>query len=263
MAVNGKVCIVTGAAQGIGRSVAIKLAQEGAEAVVIADVNTVGGEQTAELVRAAGSRASFIETDLADADAIRRLPTTVAAEFGHLDVLVNNAGIIDSALSANASLETLEEPIWDLVMMVNLKATWLMMKHCAPLLRASTLGPSIVNTASVCALTGYPGVTAYGASKAAIVQLTKDAAVALAPVVRVNCFSPGSVDTPMRQRVLDSAVDKEAAERRMALNHLIPRAGHPEEIANVVEFLASDASSFMTGTNILVDGGTLAWRGSR
>lgn len=260
---EGKVCIVTGAAQGMGRAIAVELAQRGAAAVGVADINRELGEETADLVRKAGAAATYIQADLTVPAQIETMIGQVSTEAGGLDVLVNNAGVIDTAFDPGASVETLDERVWDQVFGVNLKAMWLAIKFAAPHLRRSTKGPAIVNAASVSGLTGYPSGPAYCASKGGVIQLTRCAAIELAPVVRCNCYCPGTVDTPMRQGFIDAAADKEAVEKFMTASHLIPRAGRPEEVAKLVAFLASDDSSFITGASYVIDGGSLAWRGTR
>jgi NAD(P)-dependent dehydrogenase (short-subunit alcohol dehydrogenase family) len=260
---QGKICIVTGAGQGIGRAIALEFGARGAGAVVIADINPESGEESADLVKAAGATAAFVRTDLTSSASIRQLVDGVAAEYGGIDVLVNNAGVIDTAFTDHASVEHEDEEVWDRVFAVNLKGMWLATKFAAPHLRRSQRGPAIVNTASVSGVTGYPGSPAYCASKGGVIQLTRVTAAELAPDVRCNCFSPGSFDTPMARAFAESSPDPDAVRRFMTGPHLLPRFGRPEEIGKLVAFLASDDSSFITGENIMIDGGTMAWRSLR
>jgi NAD(P)-dependent dehydrogenase (short-subunit alcohol dehydrogenase family) len=261
--VDGKRCIVTGAGQGMGRAIAVELATQRAAAVAVVDINEVTGGETADLVRAQGAQSLFVRTDLTRSDEIAHMVAAVVDAFGGLDVLVNNAGIIDTAIDADPGIETLDERTWDTVFAVNLKAMWLATKHAAPHLRRSTHGPAIVNAASVSGVTGYAGSPAYVASKGGVIQLTKATAVELSPDIRCNCFCPGTIDTPMAAEFIDASPDKDAVLKFMTASHLIPRQGRPEEVAKLVTFLASDDSSFITGTSIMIDGGSLAWRGTR
>lgn len=260
---TGKRVLVTGAAQGMGRAIAVECARQGAEAVTVVDVNADGAEQTASMVQDSGARAEVVLADLTDADQIRRMIEDSAAFAGGLDTLINNAGVIDSTFLQPAGFDTLDEATWDIVMDVNLKAVWLATRFAAPHLRSSDRGPSIVNSASVAGVHGTVSAIAYGASKAGVIQLTKSCAVALGPHVRVNAYLPGSIDTPMAQGHLTSGADRARTEQRMTGTQVIPRFGASEEVAQVACFLASDAASFVTGGIYPVDGGTLAWRGVR
>lgn len=260
---QGKRVLVTGAAQGIGRAIAVEMAASGADHVVVADRDAELGEETVELIHRANGKAAFVSVDLCDSAAIANLVEESVALAGGLDTVVNNAGITETTLAEHSTVETLPEAIWDLVMGVNLKAVWLLTKLAAPHLRVSGRGPSIVNAASVAGLTGYPEGPAYCASKGGVVQLTRASAVDLSPDIRVNAFAPGSIDTPMRRGFVDAAADQEAVERFMTGTHLVRRVGQPEEVARLARFLASDDASFITGGIYPVDGGLLAWRGAK
>ncbi len=259
---KSKRVLVTGAARGIGRAIALEMARAGAEHVVVADRDVAGGQETVELIGQHGVAGTLIEVDLAQTASVQALVDSAVQAMGGLDTLVNNAGILEAMLTEDTKVDTLPEEVWDLTMGVNLKAMWLTTKFSAPHLRASGRGPSIVNAASVSGLTGYPDGPAYCASKGGVVQLTRASAVDLSPEIRVNAFCPGSVETPMRQGFIDAAEDKAAVEAFMSASHLVRRAGRPEEVANLARFLASDDASFITGGIYNVDGGSLAWRGT-
>ena len=259
----GKRVLVTGAAQGMGRAIAVECARQGAEAVTVVDVKADAAEETASLVQDAGARAAVILADLTQADQIQQMVDAAVGFAGGLDTLINNAGVLDTTFVDPAGFDTLDEATWDIVMDVNLKAVWLATRGAAPHLRASDRGPSIVNSASVAGVHGTVSAIAYGASKAGVIQLTKSCAVALGPAIRVNAYLPGSIDTPMAQGHLATGADPSKTEQRMTGTQVIPRFGTADEVAQVACFLASDAASFVTGGIYPVDGGTLAWRGLR
>ena len=261
MSLDGKRVLVTGAAQGMGRAIAVECARQGAAAVTVVDVQADGAEQTASLVQDAGARSLVVLADLRDGQQIQAMIDDSVAFAGGLDTLINNAGVIDTSFLHPSGFDTLDEATWDVVMDINLKAVWLATRAAAPHLRASDRGPSIVNSASVAGIHGTVSAMAYGASKAGVIQLTKSCAVALAPVIRVNAYLPGSIDTPMAQGHLVSGADREKTQQRMTGTQLMPRFGTADEVAQVACFLASDAASFVTGGIYPVDGGTLAWRG--
>ena len=254
--------LITGAAKGMGREIALEAARQGAECVGIADIDTGGIGTLRSEIEQIGSRVIEIEVDLRDGEQINDMIEHFAEMAGGLDTLINNAGVLDHVYTNPDAVRVheLDEDAWDAVMDINLKAVWRTIKAAAPHLLASPRGPSVINAASVAGMTGSR-MTAYSVSKAAVLQLTRTAAVGLAPTVRVNAFSPGSIRTPMSQSHLDAAQDRKQRARSMYGTHLIPRLGETSEISAVVCFLASDAASFVTGINFPVDGGTMAWRG--
>ena len=213
-------------------------------------------------MRAAGAEAEVIGCNLRDRDQIEAMVGRTVERFDGLDVLVNNAGVIETAMTPDCAVDTLPEEIWDAVYEVNLKAVWLATKFAAPHLRRSQRGPSIVNTASVSGLTGFPLGPIYCTSKGGVVQLTKVTAIDLAPV-RCNCFCPGVIDTPLAQQFFEVADDRDAFKAAMIAPQLVARLGRPEEVAKLACFLASDDAAFITGAAYVIDGGALAWRGLR
>ena len=262
---DGKRILVTGAGQGIGRAIALELAARGAEGIAVTDLGASQAEETARLVveRREDAVAIPIACDLRDRDQIEAAVERTVAELGGLDVLVNNAGVIESALTSEHAVDTLAEDVWDAVYEVNLKAVWLATKFAAPHLRRSGRGPSIVNAGSVSGLAGFARAPIYCASKAAVVHLTRAAAIDLAPDVRCNCYCPGLIDTPMARAFIDAAPDPGRQERSMVATQLIDRLGRPHEIAALVCYLASDEAAFITGAAVTIDGGALAWHGVR
>lgn len=248
--VQGKVALVTGGASGIGRATALAFAREGAK-VVVSDVISSGGEETVALIKGAGGDALFVKADVAQPTEVNALISQVVATYGRLDCAFNNAGIEGMMAS---TVECTEEN-WDRTLAINLKGVWLCMKaEIAQMLKQG--GGAIVNTASVAGLVGFAGLPAYVASKHAVVGLTKTAALEYAKSgIRINAVCPGVIHTPMVERLFQN--NPQAGERIAALEP-IGRLGKPEEIAEAVVWLCSDAASFVTGLPMAVDGGLIA-----
>lgn len=260
--------LITGAASGMAVEIALEAARQGATRIGITDVNADGLARTQALLEAEGAAVLPLVANLRDAAAIDAMVVAFADWAGGLDTLVNCAGVLDSQFTDadQVGVHQLSEEVWDTVMDINLKAVWRCTHAASPYLLASDRGPSVVNAASVAGMNGV-GMTGYGVSKAAVIQLTKATAISLAPNVRANAFSPGSIRTPMSEAHLANAGDDPAARaaraKSMYGSHLIPRLGEVNEVAKLVCFLASDDASFLTGTNVPVDGGMTAWRHSQ
>ncbi|TCL62787.1 NAD(P)-dependent dehydrogenase (short-subunit alcohol dehydrogenase family) [Hydrogenispora ethanolica] len=242
-----RVVIVTGGGQGIGRAVAQGFAREGAIAV-IADNDAEAGLENQAAIQAAGGRALFIETDIASEDAVRALMAKVAAACGRIDILVNNAG-----LSRKSSLLDDSMAAWDEVLGVNLRGTFMACKYAAPFLVRQPQS-AIVNIASTRALMSEPDSEAYAASKGGILALTHALAVTLgAQGVRVNAVSPGWIEVRDWQKSRLAEQPRHSAADRS--QHPVGRVGKPEDIAAACLYLSSPAAGFITGTNLVIDGG--------
>lgn len=252
---EGKVALITGGASGIGRATAMLFAREGA-AVAIADVNEAAGNETAQQIVNGGGRAIFERTDVTRSADCERLVQRTVHEFGSISILFNNAGII-----RRASVVELTEEDWDSVMAVNLKSIFLLSRQVIPLMIKAG-GGSIINTASGWGLAGGSRAAAYCASKGAVVLMTKALAVDHgAAKVRVNCICPGDTNTAMLRSEAQQLGENENRFLAESARRPLGRIGSPEEIAKAVLYLASDASSFVTGTAMVVDGGGLAGSG--
>jgi NAD(P)-dependent dehydrogenase (short-subunit alcohol dehydrogenase family) len=245
----GKVVLISGAARGQGDAEARLLAREGAK-VVLGDVLVREGSTVARQIVDDGGEAVFVELDVTQERAWQQAVDRACAEFGRLDVLVNNAGI-----TRRPGIEATTLEVWNEVIAVNQTGTFLGMRAVIPALRRAGSG-SIVNISSICALVGTGTGAAYHASKGAVYALTKTAAVELAKDrIRVNSIHPGAIDTPM----LDDALGDDVEARREAVvAHPLGRMGTAEEIAFAVLYLASDESAFVTGSALVVDGGFTA-----
>jgi len=250
MLLQGRVAIVTGAAQGIGRACAERLAKEGAK-VVVADINDELGPQVAEAIRAAGGEAIFHACDVAERLDVHNLVAAALENYERVDILVNNAAVLDD----KPFLE-LEEAEFDRVIRTNLKGAFLCAQAVARQLVKKDGGSpgAIVNMSSVNAWFGLPDHVAYTVSKGGISQLTKAMAIALAPYgIRVNAVGPGSIMTPM----LDEVIKDKAFRTKVLSRTPLGRLGKPEEIAAIVAWLASDEASYVTGTTVYADGGRM------
>jgi NAD(P)-dependent dehydrogenase (short-subunit alcohol dehydrogenase family) len=262
MRLKDRIAIVTGAGQGIGEAAAYRFAEEGAK-VIVSDISAETGEAVAAGIKAKGGDATFVAADVADLDAIKNLIAVTKDTYGGLDILHNNAGVHESAFTDNFVSTDLDEAVWDRVLTINLKAPWMLAKYATPLLAQSDHGV-IVNAGSIGGLTAYTGSAAYGAAKAGLIHLTKVMALDLAPQgIRVNSYAPGNTDTPMVSKFYgDVPEDRKALiQAQLVGTHMFPRLALPREVADLVIFLASDESSAITGSNFVIDLGTLAWRG--
>jgi NAD(P)-dependent dehydrogenase (short-subunit alcohol dehydrogenase family) len=245
---TGKVAVITGAASGIGRATAIRFAGEGA-AIVIADLNAEGGEAAVRDCKENGGRAVFQKTDVSAEAAVKAAIDRAVKEFGGLDVIYNNAGLG----GAVGPLEQITVEDWDKTFAILTRGVFLGIKHAVPEMRKRG-GGSIISTASIAGIRGFNGLHAYCAAKAGVVNLTRSASLEFAKdKIRVNCICPGGINTPIIHRNMPGV--KEAVEGWMAKGQPIQRAGHPEDIANMALFLASDDSEWVTGQAMVVDGG--------
>ena len=251
---TGKACIVTGGALGIGRACVKRMADEGAS-VAVFDVLEAEGSSLAEELSARGVPAGFWNVDVADEAAVRAAIDDVARRFGRLDVLVNNAGIS----GAPTTTEQTSEAEWDRVQAVNVKGVFFGTKHAIPHLRAAK-GGAIINLSSIAGLVGVGGIAAYHASKGAVRLMSKNDAITLAPDrIRVNSIHPGYIWTPMVEHHLRAtSPDLEAAKAAAGALHPLGHLGTPDDVAWAVVYLASDEASFVTGAELVVDGGYTA-----
>lgn len=248
---DGKVAVITGGGNGIGRATVLRFLEEGAR-VVVADLNEQTGSETLALAKQAGaeSRARFIRADVAREADVEAAVALATKDFGRLDVMFNNAGVA----GAFGPITDITEEDWDYTFDVLVKGVFFGMKHAARALKAQGSGGVIVSTASIAGLSGGDGPQAYSASKAAVINLTRAVAVELAPQrIRVNAICPGGILTPLIHRG-----NAEAMRPVLEKFQPWPEAGQPEHIAGAALFLASDDATFVTGEALVVDGGALA-----
>jgi NAD(P)-dependent dehydrogenase (short-subunit alcohol dehydrogenase family) len=251
MRLNDRVCLITGAGSGIGRETALLFAQEGAHVVAV-DLNEETGAETTRLIADKGGTATFVRADVSLSKDCQHMVAHAEQTFGALHVMFNNAGIM---LSEDGNAVETDEAIWDTTMNVNLKGVFLGCKHGIPALQRAG-GGSLINTASFVALMGAatPQI-AYTASKGGVLALTRELAVLHAREnIRANAICPG----PLRTELLMKFLDTEEKQRRRLVHIPMGRFGEAREIAAAALFLASDESSFVTGTELIVDGGIRA-----
>jgi len=249
---QGRVALITGGASGIGRATALVFTRAGAE-VSIADLNETAGEALLQEIREKGGKAVFETADVTQVADCKRVVDRVLREFGGIHILFNNVGII-----RRASVTELSEEDWDRVMDVNVKSIFVMSRLVIPIM-ARAGGGAIINTASGWGLSGGSKAAVYCASKGAVVLLTKAMAVDHGPQnIRVNCICPGDTDTAMLRNEAEQLGEPTERFLAAAARRPLGRVGTPEEIAQAALYLASDASSFVTGTALVVDGGGLA-----
>ncbi len=251
-----KIVIVSGGAHGIGEAAVLAFAREGYR-VALADLDGGAGERVRHHSRPLAGDVMFIRADISRAEDAQDVVRKTVTAFGGVDVVFNNAGI--QPPESYQTAENLDEAVWDRVMDVNVKGCFLLCKYAIPELR-NRGGGVIINNASVQGLQSQKLVPAYAASKGAVLSLTRSLALDYAGEnIRVVAVCPGSVDTPMlRATAARASADQEGTLREWGLNHPLGRIARPEEIAEVVLFLASDKASFITGEYVCVDGGLMA-----
>jgi NAD(P)-dependent dehydrogenase (short-subunit alcohol dehydrogenase family) len=247
---SGKVAFVTGGSSGIGRAAAIAFAREGAK-VVVASRRSQEGDETIRLIKAVKGEGIFVKADVSQAAQVQAAVDTAVSAYGRLDYAFNNAGIEEPV----GQITDQTEDTYDRIMDINVKGLWLSMKYEIPHMLKNG-GGSIVNTSSVAGVVGFPAMPIYTASKHAVIGLTKAAALQYAKFgVRVNAVSPAGIDTDMLDRFVG---ENQQMRQQLADMHPIGRIGTPQEIAEAVLWLCSGGTSFVTGHNLLVDGGFTA-----
>jgi len=251
MKLEGRVAVVTGGSDGIGRAIALAFAREGAKVVIVGRDEVKGGRALNEL-KGVGE-AAYFKADVSDSEQVRRMVTDTLQKYGSIDILINNAAICPAG-----DVVTTSEAAWDEVIDVNLKGVFLCSKYVIPHMQRNGSGV-IVNIGSINSLMAMENEAAYDASKGGVLMLTKAMALDFARSnIRVNCICPGAIETPMLNASLGTAKDPKAARATLTQKHPLRRTGKPEEIAQAALFLATDDSSFITGATIPVDGGILA-----
>ncbi len=252
---TGKVAVITGATSGLGRAGAIRFAAEGAK-VVAASRREAEGKEVVDDIQGAGGEAVFVPCDVTEPDDVRDLIVAAENAFGSVNVLYASAGVMVAASAPDTT-----EEIWRTTIEVNLGGTFRLAKFGIPALQRAG-GGSIILTASELGMVGTSRAAAYCASKGGVINLTRALAIDCAPLgIRVNAICPGPIETPMLRDWFNDEPDPAKAEQAQIDPVLLKRIGRPDEIADAAVHLASDASSYMTGTTMVVDGGATAWYG--
>lgn len=254
--VKDKVCMVTGAALGLGKASAVMLAREGAR-VVLTDIKDPEGEAAAKSIQESGGQAAYLHHDVGEEAQWQQAIRSVLDRFGRLDVLVNNAGVVESHPPEEETLER-----WRWLMRINLEGVFLGTKHAIEAMKKNTpMGGAIINLSSIAGMVGIPDLGAYSASKGAIRAYTKSVALSCAKGgmnIRVNSIHPGYIWTPMVENYLAGKGDVEEGRRAAGALHPLGHIGEPDDIAYGVVYLASDESRFVTGAELVIDGGYTA-----
>jgi NAD(P)-dependent dehydrogenase (short-subunit alcohol dehydrogenase family) len=251
MKLDGRVAIITGGNSGIGKATSLLFAREGAK-VVVAGRNSARGREVVQQITKSKGDALFVRTDVSKAQDVKNLVEKTMKKYGRVDILFNNA-----ALSPVGTVLTTSEKEWRAVIDTNINGTFLCTRYVLPHMIKQG-GGAIINTGSINSLMAMKEEAAYDASKGGVLMLTRATAMDFAKdKIRVNCICPGAIETPMLRDIIQKAPDPKDAEEQLVKKHALGRIGTPDEVAQVALFLASDDSSFVTGTAVAVDGGML------
>ena len=254
MTLKGKVAVITGASSGIGKAIGVLFGQQGARIAVVAGRNKDVVDLLSENIHSSGGEAISFQCDISQEDQVKPLFDKILATYHKIDILINSAGIIGPAIP----VEKMDVSDWDRVFQVNVRGMFLCCKHCIPIMLNQQSG-NIVNLSSTAGLRASLISPCYSATKGAIISLTKSIALAYATNgIRINCICPGTIETPMAENFFNQEEDvqqREVLRERFKNRHPLGRFGTAEEVAQAAFYLASDTSSFVTGINLVIDGG--------